>query len=123
MANPTVDKLKTLGLRHGEKAVLGLAAVVCLFCLFTAITRETIPTTPDEVKSAAQRATTNINKTEPIANITQKLEAEFLKVPNLVSKVEAIGKDAATRELLAFVPPPLVTPPARCRPAAIGIEG
>ena len=32
--NATVEKLKALGLRHGEKAVMGLAVILCLLFLF-----------------------------------------------------------------------------------------
>ena len=36
MANASADKLKALALRHGEKAVMGVTALLCLFFLYTA---------------------------------------------------------------------------------------
>lgn len=111
MANPSVDKLKALGLQHGEKAVVALAAGVCLFCLYSAMTRETIDITPEAIKSSAAAATTNINKKVDPVQLAQTLEEEFLKVPNLVEKVEAVGKDKFTQDLLAYVPKPWVTAP------------
>ena len=53
MANASVEKLKALGLRHGEKAVVGLTAALCLMFLFLAATRPTIDLTPEQVKQAA----------------------------------------------------------------------
>ena len=111
MANPTVDKLKTLGLHHGEKFVVALTAGICLFCLFKAITRETIDKTPDEVKKSASDAMRNINKRHDPEELSKKLEDEFLTVPDLVKKVDAIGKDEKTKALLAFDPKPWVTAP------------
>ena len=35
MANASVEKLKTLGIRHGEKAVVGLSATLCCVVAFS----------------------------------------------------------------------------------------
>ena len=42
MANAQVEKLKALGLRHGEKAVVALARELSLASKFRAATKETI---------------------------------------------------------------------------------
>lgn len=81
MANASVEKLKALGLRHGEKAVVGLSALLCLMFLFLASTRATIDLTPDQVKQAAQRAQSNIGSVQSPDDILQRLESEGLKNP------------------------------------------
>jgi hypothetical protein len=66
VANASAEKLKALGLRHGEKAVMGVTAALCLFFLYTAVSQPTIDLTAEEVKQAAERAQSNINrKQEP----------------------------------------------------------
>ena len=62
MANAQVEKLKALGLRHGEKAVVGLAAALCLLFLVKAATKPTIKLTPDQVNQATKAAETNLNR-------------------------------------------------------------
>ena len=61
MANATVEKIKDLGLRHGEKVVVGLAAAVCLVFAWQAFSRPTIDLTPEQIEQVAKRAASNIN--------------------------------------------------------------
>jgi hypothetical protein len=87
VANASVDKIKALGLRHGEKAVMALTALLCLFCLYTAVSQETIDLTPDQVKGAADQAQQNINRKQEPNDILKvlvdqggiKLDAGFEK--------------------------------------------
>jgi hypothetical protein len=66
VANASADKLKELALRHGEKAVMTITALLCLFFLYTAVSQETIDLTADQVKGSADQAQQNINrKQEP----------------------------------------------------------
>ena len=89
MANPTVDKLKALGLRHGEKAVVGLMAAVALLCIVKAAGRPTIELTPAQVKSAAESASANINKRQDEADVLAKIEEAGIVNPNFESMVNA----------------------------------
>ena len=86
--NATVEKLKALGLRHGEKAVVGLAAVLCLWFLFAAFTKKTIEVTPDEVKSHATAARTNLEKKQDPESIVKRLETEYLKTSEFEKQVD-----------------------------------
>lgn len=89
MANPTVDKLKALGLRHGEKAVVGLMAAVALLCIVKAAGRPTIELTPAQVKSAAESASANINKRQDEADVLAKIEEAGIVNPNFEKMVNA----------------------------------
>jgi len=88
MANASVEKLKALGLRHGEKAVVGVSAAVCLLLLYTAVSRPVIETTPDEVRKAASQADSNINRRQDTEDILKLLEDENIKNPNFEKMVD-----------------------------------
>lgn len=91
-SNATVEKLKALGLRHGEKAGVGLAAALCILLLVMAAGKETINLTPEQVKKAAEQAAANINKNQPEESILERLENEFLKKPEFEAVVEKQAK-------------------------------
>ena len=76
MANAQVEKLKALGLRHGEKAVVGLSAGLCLLFLVSAVMLPTIELTPDQVKASAQAANTNLERRQDPDDILKRLEDE-----------------------------------------------
>ncbi len=93
MANAQVEKLKNLGLRHGEKAVLALISVLCLFFLYLGATKKSIEITPDQVSKDAQQAQSNLSKPQPAADILTKIEEQGIKNPGFVVMVEAQEKD------------------------------
>ncbi len=109
MANASVDKLKALGIRHGEKAVVGLT--VALFVVFTAmaIIRPTLDMKPEELASNANSASANLNKQQPVQDVLAKLEKDGLVEPKLVNVVENQLKNAlkpdAYRTKLEWVTP------------------
>src|SRR3984957_1368571 len=88
MANAAVDNLKDLGLRHGEKAVVGLTAA--LFGVFTglAIIKPTIEIKPDQLKTQADQAKSNLEKQQDPKDILARLEEGGLKNPNFEKMVE-----------------------------------
>jgi hypothetical protein len=88
MANATVEKLKALGLRHGEKAAVTLAGVLCILFVGMAFSHPTIQLTPDQLKKSADAATQNINKPQRVEDILAKLDEANLKDPGFEKKVE-----------------------------------
>jgi len=92
MANATVEKIKDLGLRHGEKVGVGLAAVACVLCLAMAASKKPTDITPDQVKKAADAAASNINREQKTEDILQKLEGEFLKQPEFTATIDQQAK-------------------------------
>jgi hypothetical protein len=102
MANASVEKLKALGLRHGEKAVVGLAAALCVLFLFWAVTKPTIEMTPDDVRKAADSARKNIDAPQKIEDILGELERSGIKNPGFEQMVEEQQKNAP--KAIAFAP-------------------
>jgi hypothetical protein len=102
MANPSVEKLKQFGLRHGEKAGVGLLAALCLFFLAKGFTHPTIDMTPDQLKKAAAAADQNLGRPQKDEDILSRLESENIKevgFEKTVDKRIAVKQDAA---LFAF---------------------
>lgn len=93
MANASAEKFKALGLRHGEKAVMGVAAALSLLFLFQAMTRETIQTTPEDVKKAAEQADSNLKRKQEPDDILKKLEEAGIKNPNFEKLVDEQSKN------------------------------
>ncbi len=79
MANPKVEKMKALGLKHGEKAVVGLAVALFLLFVFQAITKKTIEMKPEELAEKAKSADSNLNKQQKPEDILAKIEAAGVK--------------------------------------------
>jgi hypothetical protein len=73
-ANAIVDQMVGLGLRHGEKAGMALASMIFFLCVGSAATREGIPTTPENVKKAAEQSDSNLNRHEERDKIITTLE-------------------------------------------------
>ena len=94
MANAQVEKIKALGMRHGEKAGVAIAAAVFVVLLGMAVSKKTIDKTPEQVESSAKSAQTNLNRNEPREEILKKLEDEWLKSPDFVKIVEDQEKSA-----------------------------
>jgi hypothetical protein len=94
MANASVDKLKALGLRHGEKAVVGLTAALFVAFVAMAVMRETLDMQPAELASKANNASANLVKQQAVPDILAKLEKDGLTDPKFVSIVDNQLKNA-----------------------------
>jgi hypothetical protein len=92
-SNASVEKLKALGIRHGEKAVVALASALCLFFLFKAATNPTIDVTPEQVDSHAKAAQSNINRKQDPEKILEALAAGGIKNPEFEKKVDEQAKN------------------------------
>jgi len=88
MANASVEKMKDLGLRHGEKIVVTITVVVCLLLVYTGLTRPTIQITPEEVTKSAEQANSNINRTQNEEDILKLLEEADIKEPGFEKMVD-----------------------------------
>ena len=88
MANASVEKLKALGIRHGEKAVVAVTALAFIACTALAVLRETMPMQPEELASAANNASANLSKVQPQADVLSKLEKAGLVDPGFVKIVD-----------------------------------
>jgi hypothetical protein len=109
MANASTEKLKALGLRHGEKAVVGLAAMLCVLFLVQAFTKKSIEMTPEDVKSAADAARQNIDKPQKNEDILTLLETSGIKNPGFEKMVEEQVKNAP--KAIAYAPTQLWVSP------------
>ncbi len=88
MANASVEKLKALGLRHGEKLVVGLTAAVFVACAAIAFTQESIDVKPEQLKGAADLAESNLNKPQDPNSVLEKLKNDGVVDPGFVKLVE-----------------------------------
>ena len=88
MANASVEKLKALGLRQGEKFVVGIAATVLVVCLALFATKPTIATTPAELQKKAEQADSNLNRKQEPDAILARIEEAGIKDPGFVKIVE-----------------------------------
>src|SRR4051812_34111159 len=88
MANPTVEKLKDLGLRYGDKAAVALMSLVFVVCFGMAVSKKAIDTTPDQIKKAAESADTNIGRRRERDAIVKTLEESGIKPTNFAMQVE-----------------------------------
>jgi len=97
MANPTVEKLKEVGLHYGDKAAVALTSLLFVVCLGVALSKKSIELTPEEVKKQAEAADTNINRRRDRDEIIKALETGGIKPSNFSKEVQ----DAAKTVLLA----------------------
>ena len=88
MANASVEKLKALGLRQGEKFVVGIAVTVLVVCLGVFATKPTIATTPAELQKKAEAAESNLNRRQEPEAILTRIEEAGIKDPGFVKIVE-----------------------------------
>lgn len=110
MANATVEKLKTLGLRHGEKAAVAAAAAVTLLLVVKGWSKPTIDVTPDQIKKSAEAAQNNLNRPQSKESIIQKLDGDQLVVVNFSKKVDEQDPAKRPKPQWAFNGPPWVQP-------------
>jgi hypothetical protein len=92
--NAIVEKLKDLGLRHGEKAGVAVASTLFFVCVGMAATKPTIDTTPEKIKSATQASESNLNRPEPRDTIIKNLEEKGIKASNFAKVVDDQVKTA-----------------------------
>ena len=97
-ANAIVDQLKELGLRHGEKAGVALASTVFIVCVAMAARQETIATSPDQIKKAAQLSESNLNRPEKRETIIEKLAEKGIKDSDFAKVVDEQVKTALVPE-------------------------
>ncbi len=88
MANAQVEKLKSVGLRHGEKLVVGLTAALCFLFIFWAATMPTIEITAEQVSKDAEAARSSLARRQEPADILTSLEEQGIKNPEFVKLVE-----------------------------------
>jgi hypothetical protein len=110
MANATVEKLKVLGLRHGEKAAVGVISALCLLFIGMAWSHPTISLTPDELKKSAEAAQANINKPQKQEDILAKLDQEKLIDPGFEKVVDERSTKVVDASKFALNGAPLVSP-------------
>jgi hypothetical protein len=88
MANAAVEQLKSLGIRHGEKAAVGLTATLFVVLTAMAIIRPTMEMKPEELAGVANNASANLSKQQPIQDVLAKLEKDLIVEPNLTKVVD-----------------------------------
>lgn len=88
MANAAVEKIKDLGIRQGEKLVVGIATVVLVVCVAKFVNQPTIETTPAQLKSKADQAESNLNTKQDPEAIVARVEEAGIKDPGFVKLVE-----------------------------------
>ena len=88
MADATVEKIKALGLRHGELGAGRPDGGVCLVFAWQAsrVRRSTV--TPDEIEQVAKRAASNINAEQNPKEIAAKLVEDGMTNPSFVAIVD-----------------------------------
>ncbi len=92
MANPTVEKLKEVGLLYGDKAAVALTSLLFVVCLGAALSKKSIDITPAEVKKRAEAAETNITRPQERDDIIKVLEAGGIKPTNFSKDVQDASK-------------------------------
>jgi len=92
MANATVEKLKNLGLRHGEKLAVTLASVVFVSCIGLAASTKTIQTTPEQLKTAADASDQNLSRRIPPEQLEENIEKAGIVETNFAKEVEEQSK-------------------------------
>ena len=110
-ANAIVEQLKELGLRHGEKAGVAIASMAFFVCVGMAANQQTIDTSPDQIKKAAQQSQSNLSRQEKRETIIERLAAKGIKDSDFAEVVEKQVKTAlapndykAARELVTPEP-------------------
>lgn len=89
MANATVEQLKALGIRHGEKAAVGIAGTLCVVFLGMALTaKPPVDIRPEDITSAASAAEQNINKPVAPDVVEERILEEGIKDVDLTAEVK-----------------------------------
>ena len=78
MANAFVEKMKAFGLNHGEKVGMGICGVLGVGLAVLGLSKEPITLDAKAIESAANQASQNLGKDQPLESIKEKVEgAEF----------------------------------------------
>ncbi len=93
-ANAIGEKLKDLGLRHGEKLGVAIASMIFFVCVGMAATKPTIATSPEQIKKAAQQSESNLNRPEKRETILERLAEKGIKDSDFAKVVEEQVKTA-----------------------------
>ena len=88
MANATVEKIKDLGLRHGEKVVVGLAAALCLVFAWQAFSRPTIDLTPEQIERSPSERPPTSTPQQDAKEIAEKLVEDGMTNPGFEKIVD-----------------------------------
>ena len=92
--NAMVEKLKDLGLRHGEKAGVAIASGLFFLCIGLAAKKETIDTSPEKIKAATSASSSNLDRHEDREKILQNLESKGIKDSDFAKVVDDQVKTA-----------------------------
>ncbi len=92
--NAILEKLKDVGLRHGEKAGVAVASTVFFLCIGLAAKKETITTTPEQIKSATKQSESNLGRHDDREKIIRNLEEKGIKDSNFSKVVDDQVKTA-----------------------------
>ena len=87
MANASVEKLKSFGLRQGEKFVVGIAAAVLLVAVGVLATSQTIAFTPAELQKKSEDADSNLRRKQDAEAIATKVAEAGIVDPGFVKIV------------------------------------
>ncbi len=89
-----LEKMKDLGLRHGEKAGVLIASMIFFVCVGMAAVMPTISTTPEKVKQVTQQSESNLTRREDRDTIVKNLEEKGIKDNNFTKLVDDQVKTA-----------------------------
>jgi hypothetical protein len=92
MAIAAAEKLKSFGLRYGDKLAVALASVVFFLCLFKAVSRPTIEVQPEQIKKAAEASDSNLRRKVPTEDIVQTLVEQGIKTSDFAKEAEESAK-------------------------------
>ena len=87
MANPTVEKLKSIGLRYADKAAVALTALLCLVFVVLAISKDPIETTPEALSEVASQAQQNISRPQDESTILRQIEEDGMVLQDFGTQV------------------------------------
>ncbi len=105
MANATVEKIKALGFRHGEKAAVGLVSVLFVLFLVMAFNKPSLELTADQIKQSADSANQNINRPQDEEQIRARLVEEGLKNPDYLTAVASTASSELDATRFALTAP------------------
>ena len=92
MANPTVEKLKEVGLRYGDKAAVALTSLLFVVCLGAALSKKSIEMTPERSRRRPRRPRpTSIAARSPTTS-SRCSKAEGIKPTNFAKEAEEAAK-------------------------------
>ncbi len=109
--NAFVEKLKALGIRHGEKAVVGVAGGLFVMFVVSSFSQEAIKLTPDEVQTHAKKARANLDEKQDPKFIGGKLETDGIKLAGFEGQVKDIDSKSTDTTEYALSNPWVTVPP------------